>query len=378
MILGGRGYSDVDKLKSDKALCEIFNLKVVPDSTTIGRFFKEYSGESLSVANSTSIKAIGTLLSTIAIKSLKHLNKKEVTLDIDATYMQVYNEEAKICYKGFKSYSSLCCFVSDIGYCIDEEFMEGNISAVTGILSQLKRASDKLSLSGIKVSGFRSDSAAYQADIINYCNSAGIEFYIGADKDISILNGITNISEDSWRPYKDRYGSLVDNEEVSEFIHSMNKSKESFRVVVLKKKLIKPSLSIPELLGDNYVYKAIATNSTKSAEEVVHFYNKRGECEYYIKEAKYGFDLNHLPSGSLGANGLWFKVGMLAYNLIIFLKNNILQSDFVNRQVKSIRYLILSIGGKLISHGRQIILKLCCDLGMLKRIQFWRNECLKI
>jgi len=85
-----------------------------------------------------------------------------------------------------------------------------------------------------------------------------------------------------------------------------------------------------------------------------------------------------LPSGSLGANGLWFKVGMLAYNLIIFLKNNILQSDFVNRQVKSIRYLILSIGGKLISHGRQIILKLCCDLGMLKRIQFWRNECLKI
>lgn len=69
----------------------------------------------------------------------------------------------------------------------------------------------------------RSDSAAYQADIINYCESEGIEFAIGADLDEAVLEAIRTISNEDWAPYKNGY--------IAETIHSMNKTKEAFRLI---------------------------------------------------------------------------------------------------------------------------------------------------
>lgn len=55
---------------------------------------------------------------------------------------------------------------------------------------------------GKMVKALRSDSAAYQTEIINHCEGNDIEFAIGADLDEKILGAIRSISEEDWRPYQ--------------------------------------------------------------------------------------------------------------------------------------------------------------------------------
>ena len=370
MICGGRGISGVEKIVADKVICEMLNLDKVPDISTISRFCNRYGKEEKAIG------FLGDYLSEIGLEGLKREGIKEVSVDQDATYNEVYKREAKRCYKGFKAYSSLMCFIDELGYCIDEDFREGNVAPSKGLLSQLKKVHGLLERHGIKLSRYRSDSAGYKASIINYCFSKGIEFYIGADLDISIKNGIWAISPDSWRPYRDGISDVK--QEISEFIHSMEKSEESFRIIVIRKETGSVESPLLGRLEINYKYRVIATNSQLPAEEVVRFYDKRGRCEYYIKEAKYGFDLKHLPCNSLEGNKLWFKIGMLAYNLITYFKNIILRGNYRYKQLISIRYQIFCIAGKLVKHARKKILKLCCSQNLLEKFNRWRRLCLSL
>ena len=68
-----------------------------------------------------------------------------------------------------------------------------------------------------------------------------------------------------------------------------------------------------EEAGEKYV--ARATNRTESAEEVIKWYNQRGECsENRIKELKIGFGMERMPCGQFEANAVFFRIGVVAYN----------------------------------------------------------------
>ena len=60
---------------------------------------------------------------------------------------------------------------------------------------------------GRKINGFRSDSAAYQASVINHCEKEGIDFAIGADLDEAVKRAIKSMREEDWSP--SRMGTLV-------------------------------------------------------------------------------------------------------------------------------------------------------------------------
>jgi len=78
-------------------------------------------------------------------------------------------------------------------------------------------------LKGKRIAFLRSESAAYQADIINYCEQNRIQFAIGADLDQAVLEAIRAIPDKDWKSYKNGY--------IAEAIHSMNKTKEAFRLI---------------------------------------------------------------------------------------------------------------------------------------------------
>jgi len=61
-------------------------------------------------------------------------------------------------------------------------------------------------------------------------------------------------------------------------------------------------------------------------------------------------------SGDIASGEAIGEMGNLMFN--VSFKMNILKCNFITREMKSIRYLILSIGAKLIYHGRQLILRL--------------------
>jgi hypothetical protein len=60
------------------------------------------------------------------------------------------------------------------------------------------------------------------------------------------------------------------------------------------------------LESKDYDYFFLVTNTEQSSGEVVEFYEKRGNCENYIKEAKYDMAVGHLLLQSFWANNAIF------------------------------------------------------------------------
>jgi hypothetical protein len=59
--------------------------------------------------------------------------------------------------------------------------------------------------------------------------------------------------------------------------------------------------------GDEYEYFFFVTNTELLSEKVVVSYEKRGNAENYIKEAKYDMAVDHLLLKSFWANEACFK-----------------------------------------------------------------------
>ena len=97
----------------------------------------------------------------------------------------------------------------------------------------------------------------------------------------------------SIKPYQNGY--------IAETVHCMNRTDEAFRLVVIRRPYQR------RLFGEEEAYEkytVIATNREESAEEVVRWYNQRGECsENRIKEVKIGFGMESLPAA--GRDALW-------------------------------------------------------------------------
>jgi len=74
-------------------------------------------------------------------------------------------------------------------------------------------------------------------------------------QDKTVKEAIKNIPEKEWKRFRDREGNLTDRE-YAETIHCMRKSKEAFRLVVLRWKKKQPELFDKE----KFNYFAIATN----------------------------------------------------------------------------------------------------------------------
>ena len=82
----------------------------------------------------------------------------------------------------------------------------------------------------------------------------------------------------------------------------------------------KDRMQISLIEGEEYQYFFFVTNIELPSEKVVISYEKRGNCENYIKEAKYDMTVGHLLLKSFWANEAIFQMMMLAYNIFLLFK----------------------------------------------------------
>ncbi len=84
---------------------------------------------------------------------------------------------------------------------------------------------------------------------------------------------------------------------------------------------------------DEYEYFFFVTNTELPSEKIVLSYEKRGNAENYIKEAKYDMADGHLLLKSFWANEAVFQMMMISYNL--FYCSNWILYAFQNTDSKS-------------------------------------------
>lgn len=355
-IGGGKYIEDVKYLGADEGLLEACKVKKVSGSDAEGKWLIRKSREK--------ILGLHQVHDNLSIKVIKKSKEEGYTLDIDAMEIVAEKESAELTYKFNKGYMPMLGFIPELDWCIDYDFREGDVPPNAKNYEFAKEVIEKVEEFGRTIVRFRSDSAAYVAELFNYLNLKGIKYTITVDQDVSIKEAISNISESDWKPYITKEGEATDREYV-EIIHTMNKGDHPFRVIILRWK--NPKAAQPDLFEkvSEYCYHGIATNydaEEKDSMEVVWWHNGRSNSENYNKEIKNGFNLDYVPSGDFGANAVWFGIGMLAYNLFIASKLFLFPLSWAKKTIRTVRWQFIQMAARVIRRSRRLILRLCSTI----------------
>jgi hypothetical protein len=125
---------------------------------------------------------------------------------------------------------------------------------------------------------------------------------------------------------------------------------------VLKPAKDRSQLSFLE--GSDFEYFYFVTNTELPSEKVAIAYEKRGNAENYIKEAKYDMAVGHLLLQSFWANEAIFQLMMLAYNLFLLFKMDFANGTEYRQQIKTFRLKYIFLAGKIIRTARSMIMRL--------------------
>lgn len=336
---GGRSLEDLRQIRDDHGLREVLALHRMPSSDGVGDWMRRNGANG-------GLEGLGKVNRKALKRGLKYDGIKGYTLDIDATGIEAEKETARMTYKGYSGYMPMVGHLAENGLIIGDEFREGNVSPSWGNLEFIKYCEQQLPI-GKFVKAFRADSAAYQADIINYCEGKGIKYAIGADLDAAVIRQIRSIGDNDWQVYQNGF--------IAEAVHCMNKTMQAFRLVVIRRPV---QGKLFDETGASERYTVIATNRMEDVEQVVQWYNQRSQCsENRIKELKIGFGMERMPCGQFEANAIFFRIGVLAHNVCRLFVLKTLDNSWHRHQVQTLRWKLYQAAGKIVFHGGNIWLK---------------------
>jgi hypothetical protein len=354
---GGRRLEDLRELRAEQEVLANLGLRAVPDAGTVGDWLRRQGADGVAGLERVNQELMhGTL----------EEEGEELILDVDATEIEAEKQEARWTYQHVQGYMPLMGYVN--GICVGQEFRDGNVSPGAGLLRFAQKC--EAALPEGKRIYFRSDSAAYQAEVIDHYSQAGRTFTITADLDAAVKREIKNLPESAWQPYRTAEGLATDRE-IAETVHTMNQSKQAFRLIVLR--WLNPQPNLFE--AERYCYHAVASNREGSAAEVIWKHNGRGNSENWHKELKIGAGMEQMPCGQREANAMYFAIGVLAYNLAQLLKRRVLPASYRTATLATLRWKVYRLAGKLVRHARGLILQIKADAEKWLLLQSARLQC---
>jgi len=84
--------------------------------------------------------------------------------------------------------------------------------------------------------------------------------------------------------------------------------------------------------------------------------------------------MERMPCGQFEANAVFFRIGVLAYNLFRLFTLTTLSPSWHRHQVQTVRWRLYQIAGKVVFHGGQVFLKVrrgLCQLFTEIRLRIW-------
>ena len=317
------------------------------------------------------------------IKSAQKCNtKKTATLDMDATLIETNKANALYCYKGFKSYQPLNTWWDEQGTMLYTEFRDGNVPAGYEQLRVFKEALSLLPV-GVKKVRLRSDTAAYQHDLLRYCEMkenkrfGRIEFAISSDVTPAFKEAVAEVEESEWKPIykKVKDGLKKTGQEWAEvcFVPNAiahNKKGLEYRYLAIREampqstlpgmeKQLKLPFPVMKIQQQDYKIFGIVTNMDWEGEELIHWQRKRcGKSEEVNGIMKNDFAGGNLPSNDFGENAAWWWISTLAFNLNEIMKRLVLGKSWVSKKMKAIRFALINLPGKVSICSQRLVVRL--------------------
>ena len=307
------------------------------------------------------------------------------TLDMDATLVSTNKIDALFSYKGYKAYQPLNTWWFEQGIILHTEFRGGNVPAGFEQLRVFREALDCLSRCiGIKTVRLRSDTAGYQHNLLRYC-AAGensrfgvIEFAIGCDVTKEFKKAVVQIEESEWKPihktaYGRKYATGTEWAEVCFVPNAIGHSKKGPEYRYLEKREVldkqqelpgldrQIELPFPTMESKNHRYKVfgMVTNMDWEGERLIHWLHERcGKSEEAHAAMKDDLAGGKLPSDDFGENAAWWWILILAFNLNAMMKKLAMESSWLSKRMKAVRFSFINLPGRVVTRSRSLIIQL--------------------
>ena len=310
----------------------------------------------------------------------EHQPAASATLDMDATLIGTHKRDALYCYEKFKAYQPLNCWWAEQGAMLYSEFRDGNVPAGHEQLRVLKASLPHLP-GDVKKVALRSDTAGYQEELLLYCGEGKdprfgvIEFAVGADVTAAFRAAVLATAESEWKPLIRRVDgkSYETDQEWAEICfvpdwagHSLKRA--DYRFLAIREPLRQLALGDEQQLpfptqefGRKGLHKlfGVVTNRKGPGDGVIWWLRERcGKSEEVHSALKSDLAGGQMPSGLFGANAAWWALSILTFNLNAAMKRLARGKDWATVRMKALRFHLIGLPGRVVSHARQLIVRL--------------------
>jgi hypothetical protein len=292
----------------------------------------------------------------------------QATIDLDALVIGSDKREAFYTYLGGRGYQPVIAYWAEQDLIVADQFRDGNVPAGTRLREVLQKALWALPPT-VRLVRLRSDSAAYVHELLDWCREEipgrpWIEFAISADMTEELRTTIEALPEEAWKPLRkvNEKGWVVGRKEWAEveFVPTKSSRKKGMKPDRYLAIRIWPAQGELFADGNRYHYFAVASNMWSwEGERLLRWQRERcGTVEKVIDVLKNDLALGSVPCKRFFADAAWFRLNVLAYNVLAVMKRQSLPSSWWATRLKALRFHLLNVAGRIITHGRRTYLKI--------------------
>ena len=401
--LAGEDFlTGLDRQRADAAGQQLAPVPGLSSTTAAGLARRVTPGQWLAVETGLAV-VTGRMLSLLPAARAAALTEGPVTIDLDATDVEVYGRKKRgVAYnhQGQRVGRPHVASWAETEITLAADLGDGTDDPRATAPDLLRRA--LAALPGRARAGrvaLRADAGYFAGQLARAAHEARIAFAIGAKRIAPLWRLLAGIAEDDWTEAIEMDGAQV---AVAEYCPDwwpadtrllvrrvrLDPAQVSADPRSRRRRTLHPdqrALPIPELsrAGAIYAYSFILTNLDVSTPDKAaaagHWYRHRTTIENIFRDSKHGAALRHLPSGYAQVNTAWMWGALLAASMAAWLHQltaatrgeDILAGHGVRggkAMIATLRRRLVSIPGRLIRHARHLIVRLPPGQGLLAEI----------
>lgn len=286
---------------------------------------------------------------------------RALTMDVDAHFVVSAKREALMTYEGFRGYGPLIVTWAETELVLADQFRDGNVSPGKGIKELVDEAYDSLPAhpEGWVVS-VRSDSAAYDVDVLDHWNERGWRFAVSADMTRQLRTEIGHLPPQDWQLWEVEKGGFVREWAEVPYVPSRageKKDTKPYRYLAIR---IRSPQGVLFSDGNKVKTFAVVTNDwdTEGRSLLEWHRGKAGTVEHTHHILKDELAAGVYPSGKFGADAAWLRLQVLTHNLLTLMKATALDQEYRKARPKRLRFAIFNHVGRVVHHARDVFIRL--------------------